>query len=137
MFSFGKLKLYISIIAVVASIISWKFYDFISVINKQNAEIDKLRKQYVVAQVDLKTERENVKLITKVVEDQHKTIDTLKARNQDIVTKFNNFKIQADKDKYKSAQALKLMQSELFKSNSCEAGIELNKEISKLKYKDL
>lgn len=137
LFNLGKWKIWITIALFIISVISWKFYDYNRIIKDQAATIAKLQEQLVVARVDVQTERENVKLITQVVEDQHKTINNLKARNQNIQKKYDDFKKKSDAEKYKSQQALDLMQSKLWASKECSSGLELNKQISKLTYDDL
>lgn len=137
LFNLGKYKIIIVVGLFLISVISWRFYDYTRTIEKQAKIIETLQKQIVVAQVDLDTERTNVKLITEVVDEQHKVIDKLKARNQHIEQKYNDFKKKSDKEKYELESTLALMQSDLWNNPSCEAGRQLNQMISKLNYDDL
>lgn len=133
----AKYKIVISIVLTIVGIISWKFWDYNRTIEKQAALIQKLQKQVAVYQVDIETEKNNVITITNVVKEQHKTIDSLKARNQNIEKKYEDFKKLTAKEKYKNERALALMESKLFSSSNCEDGLELNRRIAKLSYDDL
>lgn len=132
-----KYKIVIAIITAIISIISFKFWQLNDTIKKQAAIIETLKHNQQVLTADLEIERENVRVVKEVVKEQHATIDSLKARNQDIQKKYDDFKKLSDAEKYKSQKALDLMRSQLFASSDCQAGLELNRMISKLHYDDL
>ena len=133
-----KLFIYIGIplIITLISVVGTKLYMMSSTIDKLEDQIEDLKNKKLTLEVDLQTERDNITLLKTTIQEQNTEIEKMAIKNQNTVKAFNDFKKKTDKEKY-NEEVLDLMSSELWKSQTCEDGLKLNREIAKLKYKDL
>lgn len=132
-----NIKIMLPIIIILTSIIGWKYVDLKWTIADQQDQIEMLTKKNMAHQVDLETEKSNNSILKQTITDLNSSISSYQARNQNLLDNLEKFKTSAAKDKYKSEQAIKIIESKLYQSEDCKAGLELNKMISELKYEDL
>lgn len=134
-----KLFLYVGlpIIITLISVISYKYYDMVSTIEKQQAQIEDLKNKKLVLELDLKTERDNNSLLSKTIIELNTEIGKMETRNQKTIDAFNEFKKKTSKEKYTNKEVSDFMHSSLWSREDGEACLELNRQISKMKYEDL
>ena len=136
-----RLKLFLwvglPIIITLISLIATKYYTMSNTIAKQEEQIEDLKNKKLILEVDLKTERDNVVILKKSVWELNDNITAMEIRNQKTMQAFNDFKKKTSKEKYSNPQVSDLMHSKLWNQDDGEACLELNRQISKLKYEDL
>ena len=130
-------KVYVGIAAVVLSIVTWKYFDMRSDIKKLKTEVETLRVSKVTLEVDLQTERDNVKLLEKTVADLTKDISVLTKSKDYFRTKYNALKSKSISEQIKDENVRNYLSSDVWNSNDCNNSVEINKWISELKYEDL
>lgn len=134
-----KLFLYVGLplIITLITLISVKYYQLTSTITKLEAQVEQLKNQKVVLEVDLQTEKDNVTVLKNVVNEQNSEIEKMAIKNQNTIKAFNDFKKKTEKEKYENQKVLDLMTNKLWNSQTCDDGLKLNKMISELNYDDL
>lgn len=134
-----KLFLYVGLplIITLITLISVKYYQLTSTISKLEAQVEQLKNQKVVLEVDLQTEKDNVTVLKNVVDEQNSEIEKMAIKNQNTIKAFNDFKKKTEKEKYENQKVLDLMTNKLWNSQTCDDGLKLNKMISELNYDDL
>ena len=136
-----RLKLFLwvglPIIITLISLITAKYYSMSYTISQQEKEIEELKNKKLVLELDLKTERANVDILKTTVWELNETITSMEIRNQKTIDAFNAFKKKSDKEKYTNQEVSDLMHSKLWDTEDGDACLELNRQISKLKYEDL
>ena len=107
-----------------------------SKIKSQEAELETLKNSKVVLEVDLQTEKSNVNLLRKTVDELNKEIEKMEVRNQKTLKAYNDYIKKSNEEKYNQATQDIINKTNWSKA-TCQDVIELNKMISELKYEDL
>lgn len=124
-------------IGIIVTFILYKWYDYTSAIdnltNKLNAEIQAhnlTRSEVIVYQADIDK-------LKRTIEDQNRQIDSLALARDKAISDYNNYKNLPISNRLNNDEIKMLLDSDPEFKKTCEYGLQLNKELSKLKYKDL
>lgn len=124
-------------IGIVLSIILYKWYDYTSTIdnltNKLNNEIQAhnlTRSEAMIYQADIDK-------LKRTIQDQNRQIDNLALARDKAISDYENYKNLPISNRLNNEEIKILLDSDPEFKTTCEYGLQLNKEISKLKYKDL
>lgn len=124
-------------IGLVITFILYKWYDYTSTIdnltNKLQTEIQShnlTKSEALIYQADI----DRLKI---TIEDQNRQITNLSIARDKAITDYNNYKNLPISSRLNNDEIKILLDSDPEFKKTCEYGLKLNKEISKLKYKDL
>lgn len=130
------IRLILVIGVILSAIVGWKWWDYASTVSKQEQEIIALKEDKVTLRTDIQTEKNNVALLRKTLDETNKEIASLETKYQKTQKEYNDF-LYNQKNWYQDPQWNTLMSSNLWNSKVCEEGLKLNKMISELKYDTL
>lgn len=130
-------KIYISIAIIVLSVVAYVFVDMKLDINKLRSQNETLKNTKLTLELDLQTERDNVKLLEKTIASLQKDISVLTKSKDYFRKKYNALKEKNATERIKNEQIRNYMLSDIWNKNDCTSAKEINKWISELKYEDL
>ena len=131
------IRLVLGIAVILSVIVGWKWWDYSSTVSKQEKEIIALKEDKVTLRTDLQTEKNNVEILKKALNDTNKQIAKLETKYQKTQAEYNKFINQDKKNWFTSQSWNDVINSNLWSTPLCEDGLKLNKMISELKYEDL
>lgn len=134
-----KLFLYVGlpVLLCIISGISMKYYAMVTTIEKQEKKIEELKNHKVVLEVDLQTEKHNVEILSGTIKELNGEITKMEIKNQRTIQAYNDLMKKNSKELYINKEIKDLMHSDIWNREDGEACLELNRQISKLKYDDL
>ena len=131
------IALIVSTVVGVVSTIYGKYILMVNTIKEQELQIEDLTNTKIVLETDLNTERQNIDILSKLLEDTNKQFSILEVKYDNAIQKFNSYKRKTTEEKYKNQKTIDLLNNKIWESNKCEDGLIINRKISELKYEDL
>lgn len=131
------IALIVSTVVGVVSTIYGKYILMVNTIKEQELQIEDLMNTKLVLETDLNTERQNIDVLSKLLEDTNKQFSILEVKYDNAIQKFNSYKRKTTEEKYKSQKTIDFLNNKIWESNKCEDGLIINRTISELKYEDL
>lgn len=131
------IALIVSTVVGVISTIYGKYVLMVNTIKEQELQIEDLMNTKLVLETDLNTERQNIDVLSKLLEDTNKQFSILEVKYDNAIQKFNSYKRKTTEEKYKNQKTIDFLNNKIWESNKCEDGLIINRAISELKYEDL
>lgn len=124
-------------VGIMVTFILYKWYDYTATIdnltNKLNVEIQAhnlTRSEAIIYQAD-------IDMLKLTIQEQNKQIDKLAIARDKAISDYKNFMKLPISNRLNNDEIKMLLDSDPEFKKTCEYGLQLNKELSKLKYKDL
>lgn len=114
-----------------------KYNSMSNLIIKQERDIEILKNMKIVLEADVKIEKDNVSILSELLEKANQEVKILEVKYDSAIKKFNDFKRKSNEEKYRNKETIDLLNSKIWESSKCETGLEINAAISKLNFKDL
>lgn len=131
------IALIVSTVVGVVSTIYGKYILMVNTIKEQELQIEDLTNTKIVLETDLNTERQNIDVLSKLLEETNKQFSILEVKYDNAIQKFNSYKRKTTEEKYKNQKTIDFLNNKIWESNKCEDGLIINRKISELKYEDL
>lgn len=136
---FTKFKIYgaLAFILILSVSIGYVIYDLKKTIKFQDERITKLEQEKTTLVTDLAIERVNVDKLLVSIDKQNHTIKVEADRVARLTSELEEWQKRPPEIKYVNKIVKEIITNTEYVSGDCEAGLELNRKISELKYEDL
>lgn len=132
-----KTTILLIFLAIVGSGIVYKYFDLTGDISDRDKTILELRADLSETELRLGTEEMNVATLKNKIDERNKEIARKAAQNQELITKFKEWEKKPPEIKYVNKIVKEIVIETKYEKGVCEDGLELNRQISGLKYENL
>lgn len=136
---FTKFKIYgtLAFILILSVSIGYVIYDLKKTIKFQDERITKLEQEKTTLVTDLAIERVNIDKLLVSMDKQNHTIKVEADRVARLTSELEEWQKRPPEIKYVNKIVKEIITNTEYVLGDCEAGLELNRKISELKYEDL